>query len=48
MDATEESVIDHLLISEDLKEELESLVIDEQRNHVLNKVTKTKKGIEKT
>ena len=47
MDSVEESVIDHLVISEDLKDDLESLIIDEERNHVLTKVTKTKKGIKK-
>jgi hypothetical protein len=42
-----ESVIDHLVNSGDLKKDLESLIIDEERNHVLTKVTKTKKGIKK-
>ena len=41
----EESVIDHMIISEDLKDDLTHVLIDEEQNHVLNRVTKTKKGI---
>ena len=43
----EESVIDFVLLSEDLKNEVESIVIDEERKHVLTRITKTKKGIVK-
>ena len=47
VDGTEESIIDHQIISEDLKDELESLLVDEERNHVLTKTTKTKNGVVK-
>ena len=47
VDSTEESIIDHLIISEDLKNELESLLVDEERNHVLTKTRKTKNGVVK-
>ena len=42
--AVEESTIDYVVISEDLKDELESIEIDDERNHVLTKITKTKNG----
>ena len=41
----EESIIDHILISEDLEDELESMIIDEEGNHALTKILKTKKGV---
>ena len=44
----EESTIDFVLISEDLKDEVESIEIDEERNHVLTKIVKTKKGTNRT
>ena len=47
VDSTEESIIDHVILSEDLVNELEAVNIDEDRNHVLTKITKTKKGIVK-
>ena len=40
-ESTEESIIDHLIITEDLKHDLESLLIDEERNHSLVKTSKT-------
>ena len=43
----EESIIDFIFISPDLETEFESLVIDEERKHVLTKVVKTKKGTKK-
>ena len=43
--ATEESIIDHVLISTDLVEELESVLIDENGQHALTKIVKTKEGI---
>ena len=46
-DNCEESIIDHLLITEDLKSEFESLTIDEEQKHVLTSVTKTKHGTKK-
>ena len=44
---TEESVIDFVIMSSDLKREVESIRIDEEREHVLTKIVKTKKGIVK-
>ena len=43
----EESVIDIVIVSNDLEEERESLEIDEERRHVLTSIKKTKKGIVK-
>ena len=40
----EKSVIDFVLLSRDLVENLVSLKVDEKREHVLKKVNKTKKG----
>ena len=45
IDGTEESVIDHLLFSEDLRDELNLLVIDEFKTNALTKIVKTKSGI---
>ena len=42
---TEESCIDMLLFSSDLQPCFESLVIAEEREHVLRKIRKSKKGI---
>ena len=47
-DTIEESIIDHVIISEDLVSELDSLKIDEKQEHVLTKYTKTKTGVKKT
>ena len=44
----EESIIDFVIMSEDLSHDLESIVIDYQRQHLLTKTTKTRKGITKT
>ena len=44
INGVEESIIDFVVISEDLKDELESIEIDDKRNHVLTKITKTKNG----
>ena len=46
-DNTEESIIDFVLVSEDMIDEVESIVIDEERTHVLTRLTKTKRGITK-
>ena len=46
-DSVEESIIDYVLISEDLEKELESITIDEKRNNCLVKIVKTKKGMKK-
>ena len=40
-------MIDIVIVSDDLEEELESLEIDEERRHVLTSIKKTKKGIVK-
>ena len=47
-DNIEESVIDHVILSEDLQDDLDNLNIDEEKKHVLNKIIKTKKGVAKT
>ena len=44
--STEESIIDHVLISDDLVEYFDSMLIDETGQHALTKVMKTKDGIE--
>ena len=41
----EESIIDFVLMSEDLSHVLETILIDDERKHVLTRITKTKKGI---
>ena len=45
---TEESVIDFVIMSRDLANEVESIIIDDERKHVLTKITKTKKGVIKS
>ena len=42
--STEESIIDHVIVSTDLVEELESVLIDENGEHALTKIVKTKQG----
>ena len=44
---TEESIIDFVIISSELEKDLESLTVDEERKHVLEKITRNKKGIRK-
>ena len=41
----EESVIDLVLLSNDLVQNLVSITIDEEKDHVLASVTNTKKGV---
>ena len=41
----EESIIDMVIVSSDLLNNIESLEIDEARNHILTRIRKTKKGI---
>ena len=43
----EESIIDFVIISPGLEKDIKSLKIDEDRKHVLTKITKTKKGVKK-
>ena len=43
----EESIIDFVIVSPDLENDIHSLLIDETRKHVLTKMTKTKKGVKK-
>ena len=45
MGAIEESIIDHVIISNDLVEYVESIPIDEEGHHSLTKITKTREGI---
>ena len=47
-DATEESVIDFVIISDDIESSVESLLIDEKQQHGLTKIVKTKKGVKIT
>ena len=47
-DTLEESIIDQVLLSEDLKNELESLIVDEEGHNALLNITKTKGGVKKT
>ena len=44
-DHTEESVIDLVLFSSDLNKHLAGILVDEKRNHVLTRITKSKRGI---
>ena len=48
INGVEKSIIDFVIVSEDLVTEVESILIDDKRNHVLTKLTKTKNGIKKT
>ena len=41
----EQSAIDMVIVSSDMKEHLESMHIDEERKHVLSKIYKTKNGV---
>ena len=43
---TEESAISFVLVSDDLVDKVEAIVIDEKREHVLTRITKTKDGTE--
>ena len=44
----EQSVIDIVIFSNDLKEHMVSMHIDEDRKHVLKKIRKLKKGVKLT
>ena len=46
-ETTEESTIDFVLLSTDLLDEIDSILVDEKRAHVLTKIRKTKKSIRK-
>ena len=41
----EESIIDFVIVCEDMEESIRELVVDEERNHVLTRLTKTKNGV---
>ena len=41
----EESIIDHVIVSEEVADVIEKLEIDEERKYVLTKYSKTKKGV---
>ena len=43
----EKSIIDFVIISEDLKKDVKAIIIDDERKHVLTRMTKTKKGVVK-
>ena len=43
---TEQSAISFVLISEDLVDQIESIIIDEDGDHVLTRISKTKNGTE--
>ena len=38
VNSVEESIIDHVLVSDDLEEQLDSVEIDEEKNHSLTKI----------
>ena len=44
-DNIEESIIDFVITDAYLENEVESLLVDEERKHILSKITKTKKGV---
>ena len=44
-ESVEESIIDHLIISEDINDIFENLYIDEERKHAITKIMKTKTGV---
>ena len=46
-DSVEESIIDHVMMSTDIVDDLESFEVDEERKHVLIKIVKTKSGVVK-
>ena len=46
-DRVEESIIDFVIMSKDLSNEVESITIDDERDHVLMRITKTKNGVKK-
>ena len=48
VDGVEKSIIDHVFINEDLRNDLETLKIDEENEHALYKIRKTKNGVKKT
>ena len=45
LNSVEESVIDHVIVSEDMEHQLVSIEIDEGKNHSLTKIIKTKNGV---
>ena len=45
VDGTEESIIDFVIVSNDMEEDIESLLVDEERAHALYKYTKKKNSI---
>ena len=46
-ETTEKSTIDFVLLSADLLEEIDSILVDEKRAHVLTKIRKPKKSVKK-
>ena len=43
----EESIIDFIIFSEDFRHQIEQIIIDDKREHVLTKLVKKKDGVEK-
>ena len=46
-DNVEESIINFVIMSEDLSNEVEEILVDDSREHVLTRLTKTKKRVQK-
>ena len=46
-DSVEKSIIDHVIFSEDLENELDTIEIDEEGKNALTKIIKTRNGISK-
>ena len=44
---TEKSVIDFVILSEDLRKDVDCILIDDERKHVLTRITKNKSGVVK-
>ena len=47
MNNVEKSIIDFVIVSDDLVENFLEIVIDDERRHVLTRLTRTKSGIVK-
>ena len=44
---TEKSIIDFVILSEDLRKDVDCILIDDERKHVLTRITKNKSGVVK-
>ena len=45
VDSVEKSIIDFVIVSQDIVQSISSMMIDDDRRHVLTKLSKTKKGV---